>query len=306
MGKIVVLTFNKEKGDKYILEELNAVEGISAFPVLRDVNFFEKCVRRINFTLLPRHIDQWLSKTWKNQIKSDDIVICMAAFWSPTILKRIKSKFNCRCINYYWDKINVAGYPVIYDKAYENWTFDLEDSKLYQMKYNPQFYVNDIQISNRKIKYDVMFVGADRNGKLENRVKMANECYRCMKKMGLTTYFHLLTNSDKADREIVHHESISMRNLLQIMRQSKSVLELVEPNEEWLTLRPFQALSNNVKLITNNKKIADYDFYSQQNIFVIGEDRWEDLAKFLNSPFEYVPALENYSVYNWRDRFVTG
>lgn len=50
MGKIVVLTFNKEKGDKYILEELNAVEGISAFPVLRDVNFFEKCVRRINFT----------------------------------------------------------------------------------------------------------------------------------------------------------------------------------------------------------------------------------------------------------------
>ena len=303
MNRLIILTFNHEREDNYILNKMNETPGIIVYPVLRDVGFIGKCFRRINFKYFPYYIDFWYSKKWVGTIDKNDIVICMANYWSPAILKRISRKYHCRCINYFWDKVVVSRYPVVSNYLFENWTFDLEDSQTYHMHYNPQFYVENL-VEDQPIEYDVSFVGADRNGTLQERVTMANEYYSKMCNLNLKLYFYLLTNSSKANFEIARHVPIDVKTVLNIMMRSKAILEIIEPGQaEWLTLRPFQALTNQRKLITNSKKISDYDFYNPNNIFIIGQDSWDDLPRFLNTPFEEIRCLENYSISNWKTRF---
>ena len=304
MKNLIILTFNREKGDDYILRKMNSVPGIKAFPVLKDVGFIKKCIRRLNFAIFPSSVERWFSSTWINEVNRDDIVICMANYWTPSILKNIKQRLGTRCINYYWDKVCVSGYPVVQTDYFENWSFDIEDSENYGMTYNPQFFVSENNSEKKDIIYDVCFVGADRNGKCFSRVSNANSFYTIMNDMGLSLYFRLLTESPDANKNIATSDMISMDEVVSIMLQSKAVLEIVEPNAEWLTLRPFQALSNNKKLITNNKSILQYDFYDKTNIFVIGMDDWSDLRSFLNSPFKKIAVLDKYSIEYWRDRFI--
>lgn len=305
MNKLVVLTFNHEGEDNFILNKMNETSRVDVYPVLRDVGIIGKCLRRINFKLFPFYVDYWFSKKWINSIEKNDTVVCMAHYWSPAILKRISKKYNCNCINYFWDKVVVSGYPIERGKVFENWTFDLEDSRTYKMRYNPQFYVENLVEKNQIVEYDVCYVGADRNGTLVDRVAMANEYYSKMRELNLKLFFYLLTKSAKANAEIAANVPMNVKDVLDIMMKSKAVLEIIDSDKvEWLTLRPFQALTNNRKLITNNRKIVYYDFYNSNNIFVIGKDNWGDLPEFLNTPFEKMECLEKYSIENWKMRFL--
>lgn len=70
-----------------------------------------------------------------------------------------------------------------------------------------------------------------------------------------------------------------------------------------MTQRPFLALSNNIKLVTNNKKIKDMDFYSPDNIFILEDDNISDLCDFLKNPIDIKNDLKYYSLSEWKERF---
>ena len=86
---------------------------------------------------------------------------------------------------------------------------------------------------------------------------------------------------------------------------SKSILDIVNPNQSGLTLRVMESLFFKKKLITNNLFISEYDFYNSQNIFILGKDREEDLHDFINSNYIDVDdsIVTSYDYHNWVKRF---
>lgn len=67
-----------------------------------------------------------------------------------------------------------------------------------------------------------------------------------------------------------------------------------------LTERCFNAMYLGKKLITTNKDIVNYDFYSENNIYVYNEEKGIDFnAKFFNTDFEPIAGYEKYSLTNW-------
>ena len=59
-------------------------------------------------------------------------------------------------------------------------------------------------------------------------------------------------------------------------------------------------------MITNNLEIRNFDFYNDNNIFIIGEDSNDRLNMFLHTPFQTIEkkALYPYDANGWIDNFM--
>jgi len=247
----------------------------------------------------------WL-REWKKELLNYNQVICIASKYSPLILNWIhKKNKNIRLINYFWDEIEVSGYPVIKNNIFENWSFCKWNCEKYNIKYNPQFFL-PIELSNiEDIEYDVSFVGSDRGGKWKKRGEYVQHWYIEFKNIGLKTYFWYLSSDNNILSEIRKNTFLSVDNYYSIISKSKAVIEIVEPDKSWQSLRPFLTLSNKKKLITNNRSIKNENYYSKENIFVLDVDNIENLSEFLNTPFDetIIPILDNYKADVWLNRF---
>ena len=63
----------------------------------------------------------------------------------------------------------------------------------------------------------------------------------------------------------------------------------------------FGALFFKKKLITTSPEVKNYDFYCDENIFVLGERDLKELPQFLNSPFYEIDEniTEKYTFASW-------
>lgn len=187
----------------------------------------------------------------------------------------------------------------------ENWTFDEADSNSYLLKYNPQFYVDKNKLPSKKVIYDIIYVGSDRHGTLEDRRKIISDLYQHFVEMGLKLRICLLSNSPEVDERIRISKAMNSTEYNGLIAQGRALLDIVEKKEQWSTLRPLLALSNGKKVITNNLSIKKEKYYSADNIFIIEEDDLSDLIEFVRSPFSPIEPniMEYYECRAWVNRF---
>ena len=273
--------------------------------VLKSINRVLRFFRRIHLSMTSIGSGIWF-ENWKNSISSYDLVICIASRYSRNVLKWIKKhNSKCRCINYYWDSIEISEYPVHDDFSYENWSFYKRDCEKYKMMYNPQFFLDNMLFPCRHKIYDVSYVGADRNGKLKDRSNLVQKYYEIFETIGVKTYFYYVTNDDTVNENIKKERLIPEVEFYAICANSKAILDLVESKVNWLTFRPLLAIRNRIKVITNNRAIINELFYTSKNIFILGIDDDDKLLDFINSDFVEIDEtkLAYYEFNTWLSRF---
>lgn len=102
-----------------------------------------------------------------------------------------------RFIFYYWNTYREGSLPPddIRRLGYEVWSFDQNDCLKYNMRYNPQMFFHswykNIDKDRKKILYDVVFVGRDKFGRMEQMQKIL-ELFK--EKKLITTYILLQGN----------------------------------------------------------------------------------------------------------------
>ena len=69
----------------------------------------------------------------------------------------------------------------------------------------------------------------------------------------------------------MRENTLSYEEVITKIKKSKCLLEINLEGQEGITLRTLEALFFNKKLITNNIKIKEYDFYNENNIYVIND-----------------------------------
>ena len=75
---------------------------------------------------------------------------------------------------------------------------------------------------------------------------------------------------------------------LGIIFNCECIIDIIINEQSGLSLRVMEALFFNKKLITNNKYIADMDFYNPNNIYIFGVDK-EPISNFMNKKYQIVP-----------------
>lgn len=98
-----------------------------------------------------------------------------------------------------------------------------------------------------------------------------------------------------------NEQRISYADYLSQLATSRCVIDICQKDQVGLTRRPLEALFYGKKLITNNPKIQEYDFYNSKNIFIFGKNSTDGLNDFLRQPIEPVPTnvKDKYDINGW-------
>jgi aconitase A len=90
-----------------------------------------------------------------------------------------------------------------------------------------------------------------------------------------------------------------------LVKRSNGILEILRAGQYGVTLRTFESLFLQKKLITANEMLPFYRLYDPRNVFMLETDL-SQLTAFLNIPYQ--PAdqvlLDFFEAKNWVKRFV--
>ena len=216
---------------------------------------------------------------------------------------------HARVIYYYLNSVLDKGYdypPKLKKYGIELYTFDPKNAQDFQIKYKPFYYDRMLMKEKTEQDYqqDIFFVGADK-GRLSHLMKLKDS----LERMGLSCSFLIKRSKHKfymgrAAQETILHD-ISYESVCKGIQKSKAILDYVRLGQTGMTLRPYEAIHFNKKLITNNQWIEKEDFYHPQNIFILGKDNICELPHFLDLPSIPVPDEERnkYTPEAWLNGF---
>ena len=211
-------------------------------------------------TYLQRYLDQIDSSqdayslvlTVKGDFIQDDLY---------SILKR--NNPQARFILYLWDDVRLLhrkDYFSFFDDVY---SYNCLDCRKYGWRFLPVF-VQDYDASGtHEKKYDIAIIGTGHR----ERVRFAKRVYEKYKDK--YSFFIYLFRKDKVKSNFFTEDSpMSYKDYMDILRQSKCVLEYPLKNQRGPTTRIYDSMRCGTKVITTNRYIRSYPV-NQSNILVI-------------------------------------
>jgi hypothetical protein len=288
-------------------KEFHAVNAkkrnVSVSRTYKNLNSIEKIIRRLQIAFNLPSVAIWINN-WKNKINQYECIIIHASILTPSIVQYIRKRNkNIRIIVWYWNPVDKC-VDIEKFKPFdcEIWSFDETDCEKYNLKYNTQYYFNDVSLPKAGPSVDVFFVGGDK-GRIVDLISLKSN----LDEQGISNYFHITpTGKENAAYREYYSKRISYDDVLRHIASSKVIVDYVSDKQSGLTLRPLEALFFKRKLITNDKSIEKRDFYCKDNIFIIGKDEFKDLKTFIEGPYREIreDVVSRYDFSEWINRFL--
>ena len=279
--------------EQYHLENYQD-EGLKFSKMLKSEKapYFLRVLRKFHLSSFLPFKKIWFAE-WVKYIQQFQIIILGDAGNTFNVVRYIKKRNpNKRVIVWYRNSVYSSVNPNGIDREKcELWTFDKKDSLLYEMNYNPQFYIPSSIYIERETEYDAFFIGKDK-GRLDALLNLEHE----LKKRGLKTKFCIVNYNS---------EYMTYNLVLENISKSKVLIDIQASWQEGITLRPLEALFYKKKLITNNKNIYEYNFYNKNNVFILGKDSIDNIENFIKSPYIDIDQkiIDGYTEKGWANRY---
>lgn len=270
-------------------------------------NNFTKGILRVAPNLIKNNIIQYYNSILKDldNIELDYVLVIRGEVVPAFFLKKIKERNpDCTLIFYNWDSFkntpNTSNHLDLYDKSF---SFDLEDSKRFQINFLPLFYYDQFNIGlndSTVKKYDLLFLGTAHS----DRYIIANKLSKWCTENGLASFNYFFMQGKlvyfikrildptfkKFDYKKLSFNSLTTSEMVDFYKQSKVVLDINHPYQTGLTMRTFEAIGANKKLITTNSEIKKYPFYNENNFYIIDRENLIVDKSFFENDFQ---PLEN-------------
>lgn len=151
----------------------------------------------------------------------------------------------------------------LFDAVY---SFDKEDSKRYGFIHFYTMYSRHYAFTKKSsILYDAVYIGSDK-GRYRMLTSLKNKCPNSR------FYVNMLNISEDQMRSsgFQSNKSILYRDSLEIVQKANCIIDLVlDPKQSGLSLRVYEAISFQKKLVTNNPSIFDFPFYNPKFMLYI-------------------------------------
>lgn len=149
-------------------------------------------------------------------------------------------------------------------------TYSVSDADKYNLIYFPLPYSKfkiEKNVGFIENKFDFIFVGAARN-----RLNILIDIYKQLSKYSNKIFFYIYNNkiNYKDNHGLIFSKKLlTYKKYLFLLLQSKVIIEVLDSNDSGSTLRFWEAIVYNKKLITNNKDVLKSKFYDAKKILLV-------------------------------------
>jgi hypothetical protein len=275
----------------------------------------------------PLLVHPWASRLYERLLNEfsvtnyDIVLVLNGQTLSSSMLKNLRRSFpTAEYVLYMWDSIknrkNICKNLDLFDRAY---TFDPKDSKSFHMNFRPLFYANGFETQkvcdSNPTKYHISFVGTAHTDRyaivnsLRNRLPAHVIAYWYLYLQApWVLNLYRWTNPSMEDANVSDFEFIPLdkKTVQQVFAQSGAILDIEHPNQNGLTMRTFETLGAGKKLVTTNSDVRNYDFFNENNIFVIDRNNPIISEQFFDIPFKELPLeiMNRYSIAGWLEEIL--
>lgn len=311
--KVLMLAPNFFGYDKRIKKELEKnnieVDLFDEFSSYFSDSFIKKVLRKFFKGYLKKIYFERIYKIIQSK-KYDLIFIIKGDEIPESFFLKIK-KYNIKLVSYHWDEIerypNFKKLSKFFNKIL---TYNKYEAQKYGYVYLPFFY-SIVSENNRKI-WDISFIGGYR----EERYDLLNKLYPLFIKKNNKLYIKIYLNKIryyikflflKDNFKLITNKEIDYNRTMNIFSNSNAIIEIINKNQNVTTTRSIESIGLKVKVITTLKNIIEYDFYNENNFYILDKNfNFEDLYKWLKIPYKNLSfeIKEKYKIENWAKNLI--
>lgn len=310
-----VKTFDLEKQIQVKLKELGA--NVVYYDERPNNKKVTKAIIRVYRQVYQNQIDRYYRQIMDSiKDKNFDYLFVNRAEVMPSFfLEWFVNNFpNCKRIFYTWDSFkNHKNSLQVLDYFHEKFSFDCDDCENHNLKLRPLFFLDSFKNLKNKSnpKYELLFMGTTHSDrylvtkKIEKWCKQNDfSCFTFFYIQGFWVYLYkkLLDKSFKKARLAdMNFKGLSSDEMIDFYAKSKVVLDINHPGQSGLTMRTFEAIGAQKKLITTNQNIKKYNFYNEKNILVLDRDEMNIDKEFFKEPYKAIDEniYEKLSLTGW-------
>ena len=286
-------------------------------------NSIVKAIIRINKNFINFYIKRYFEKIYKKIKDKQYLKVILVSGQSLSLSREMIIKIkecqpNAEFVLYQWDSLKnfkyIEGFKDLFDRAY---SFDNDDvNENAYLKFLPLFYTNEYkkigESGVKEFKYDFLFVGTAHPKKYFYVKKMSEMLRERFDKQYVYFFFpsiivyiyRKIFNKEFKDARIkeFNFKPVSNDELMDLIKNSKCILDSAQENQVGLTIRVIEAVGAKRKLITTNKDVVNYNFYCPENIYIYdGEFDFSNV--FFNKEYKELneKIYNQYSIDVWLD-----
>lgn len=213
--------------------------------------------------------EQIIMELEKMNLEEIEIIFYIKPLTDHIKLIEYLKKLNKKMIGHQWDSLKSLNNDIGYFKYFDRMSsFDFNDCQKYNMRFIPNFYFSKIP-KIKECEYDAFTIMTYdyRFSQLENLAKQ-------LKNDGRKYLFLVYQKNKTIENEFVTliDKPISLEEIYDYISKSKSIVEIGHVGKQGgLSFRALDSLGCEKKLITNYNFIKEYDFYNENNIFIIND-----------------------------------
>ena len=208
------------------------------------------------------------------------IIFCInGAYLSDEFYEKIcKKNPNAKSIYYAWDDAENL-IKMSHIRYFNNiYSYNIDDCTKNIWKYMPMFVQSRKYGHAKTDEYDIAFIGSAHT----DRKKIAKQLYECYSKS--YRLFIYLFDPNHSDDDFCMKKPLPYNEYMEILRKSKTILDIPSTLQSGPTTRAFDALLTKTKVITVNHNIKKYPVYSK-NIQIIERENITIEEDFIKSPY---------------------
>ena len=233
-------------------------------------------------------IDNYLTENTEEDIFVIFMNASLQKFYTYRKLLSLKNKYsNLKLILFFLDPLFATqsrnalalAKTGIFDGIY---SFDKNEANANSFKYWNTPY-SKLCFSENISLGDVYFCGS-----LKGREKILNDCANVFKNNNIKFGYDIFGKTyslKKLSNRVIECNNMGLKKYSQVIKitqQYDCILDIVQEGQQGLSLRPYEAVLYNKKLITNNPEIFNFQYYSPQFMLYF-EDASKISTDWLNS-----------------------
>ena len=176
------------------------------------------------------------------------------------------------------------------------YSYDKKDVEKYKFEFLTNYIYDDV-IEKKKIVNQIFAITS-----YDKRFYFLENLANYLDKNAVS--FQFIVKKDKIfphkNIEIIN-DYLSISEVKKLIATSQVLVDVQKENQYGLSFRIFEALGYEKKLITNNIDIVNYDFYDENNIFIVSENNIEIPLQFFETEYKKIDSniINKYKMTNW-------